>query len=214
MSDKLHIGTTTYLHSEPLIARAVSTAGLDYDVTACKTIDECTLKTLAGDFDAGECSIATFVKVCEAGGAKANNFVGLPVFAKKLVSQYAFCRTDSDLDGHASLAGKRIAVPQFWVTAAIWHRYFLEQSGVPFDKVIWCPLGKDRIDGMPYPANYQMDWSLVGKKPAEVLRSGAADCFIFADRRNARDDEENQRDPMHACARREARVVSRTARTR
>ena len=35
---------------------------------------------------------------------------------------------------------------------------------------------------MPYPSSLKFDWSLVGRKPSEVIRSGAADCFIFARR--------------------------------
>ncbi len=178
----LRIGTTKYLHTMPLIERTVSAPGIDYSVTVTKTIDECTLKTLAGEFDAGEFSLATYIKVCEPGSPNADKFIGLPVFAKKLVSQYAFCRADAPLDGHGSLKGKRIAVPQFWVTAAIWHRMFMEAAGVGLGDVTWCPLGKDRIDGMPYPEQFKYDWSLVGKKQSDVLRSGEADCFIFARR--------------------------------
>jgi hypothetical protein len=174
----LKIGTTQYLHTLPLINRAVSVKGLDYDVTVTRTIDECTLRTIAGDFDAGEFSLATFVKLCETD----QRFVAFPVFAKKLVSQYAFCRDDTPFDGHGSLAGRRIAVPQFWVTAALWHRWTLGQSGLAPADVIWCPLSKDRIEGMPYPDQFRYDWSLVGRKPSEILRSGEADCFIFARR--------------------------------
>jgi hypothetical protein len=174
----LKIGTTQYLHTLPLITGAASVPEFSYEVAVTKTIDECTLRTLAGEFDAGEFSLATFAKVCETD----RRLVGLPVFAKKLVSQYAFCREDAPFDGHGSLAGRRIAVPQFWVTAALWHRWFLDQYGVNPASVVWCPLAKDRIEGMPYPSHYALDWSLAGRKPAEVLRSGAADCFIFARR--------------------------------
>ena len=178
---RLRVGTTQYLHTLPLIEGAVSVPGLDPEITVAASIDECTLRTLKGDFDVGEFSLATFIKVCEQGD-NANRFVGVPVFSKKLVSQYAFCRTDDTLDGHKSLAGRRIAVPQFWVTAAIWHRWFLEGAGVDPASVTWCPLSKDRIEGMPYPSSLKFDWSLVGRKPSEVIRSGAADCFIFARR--------------------------------
>jgi hypothetical protein len=174
----LKIGTTQYLHTLPLINGAVSVPDLTFDVTVTRTIDECTLRTIAGDFDAGEFSLATFVKLCETD----HRFVAFPVFAKKLVSQYAFCRDDAPLDGHGTLAGRRIAVPQFWVTAALWHRWTLGQSGVAAGDVTWCPLAPDRIEGMPYPSQFKIDWSLAGRKPSEILRSGEADCFIFARR--------------------------------
>ncbi|MSQ70445.1 MAG: hypothetical protein EXR27_04005 [Betaproteobacteria bacterium] len=178
----IRLSTTQYLHTLPVITRSVSVPGLDYDVTVAKSIDESTLKTLAGEFDVGESSLANFLKVSEPGGRHDGKFVALPVFAKKLVSQYAFCREDDDLDGHGSLAGKRIALPQFWITAAVWHRWYMEQHGVSFASAVWCPLAKDRIEGMSYPDAAQIDWSLLGRKPLEVIREGAADCFIFARR--------------------------------
>ena len=184
----VRIATTQYLHTLGVIdksaAATLSKSGFDYEVTVAKNIDEATLRMLAGDFDVGECSFATYLRICDQDQSQATGqrFIALPVFAKKLVSQYAFCRDSDSLDGHASLAGKRIAVPQFWVTAAIWHRWYLAQAGVDAASVTWCPLGKDRIEGMPYPAELKFDWSLAGEKPAQLLRDGAVDCFIYARR--------------------------------
>jgi 4,5-dihydroxyphthalate decarboxylase len=178
----VRISTTQYLHTLGVIDKSAAQSGFDYDVTVAKSIDEATLRMLAGDFDAGECSFATYLQICQRDQATGQRFVALPVFAKKLVAQYAFCRDNDTLDGHGSLAGKRIAVPQFWVTAAIWHRWFMAQAGVDAANVTWCPLGKDRIDGMPYPDALKFDWSLAGKKPADLLRDGAVDCFIYARR--------------------------------
>ena len=176
---RLRIGTNQYLHTLGVITGAVKVAGIEPEVTVTATIDECTLRMLKGDFDVGEMSLATFIKVRESRA----DFIGLPVFSKKLVSQYAFCRADDTLDGHASLLGRRIAVPQFWVTAAIWHRWYLSDvCGVAADAVTWCPLAKDRIEGMPYPERFRFDWSLEGEKPVAAVAGGKADCFVFARR--------------------------------
>ena len=178
----LRIATTQYLHTLGVINKSVAGAAFDYDVTVAKSIDEATLRMIAGDFDVGECSFATYLQICNQDQKTGQRFIALPVFAKKLVSQYAFCRDNDSLDGHASLAGKRIAVPQFWVTAAIWHRWYMAEAGVEPGSVTWCPLNKDRIEGMPYPASLKFDWTLAGKKPADLLRDGAVDCFIYARR--------------------------------
>lgn len=180
----VRISTTQYLHTLGVINKSVATGDFDYRVTVAKNIDEATLRMIAGDFDAGECSFATYLQICHQDKLKGvdQRFIALPVFAKKLVAQYAYCRAGDSLDGHASLAGKRIAVPQFWVTAAIWHRWYMAEAGVDAGSVTWFPLAKDRIEGMPYPDTLKFDWSLVGKKPAELLRGGAVDCFIYARR--------------------------------
>ncbi len=180
----VRISTTQYLHTLGVINKSAAKAGFDYAVTVAKNIDEATLRMIAGDFDVGECSFATYLQICNQDKLKKidQRFIALPVFAKKLVSQYAYCRADDSLDGHASLSGKRIAVPQFWVTAAIWHRWYMAEAGVDAGSVTWFPLAKDRIEGMPYPDALKFDWSLAGKKPAELLRDGAVDCFIYARR--------------------------------
>jgi 4,5-dihydroxyphthalate decarboxylase len=178
-SKTLRIGTTGSFHSQPILAHAVDVPGLTYEAIGTKTIDECTMRALDGDFDVAEMSLATFVKVRETNPS----LVGLPIFARKLVSQYAFCRDDATLSDHASLRGKRVAVPQYWLTAALWHRWYLQHAfGVDPADVVWCPLGPDRLDGMSYPKDHQIDWSLAGRGQSEVLLSGAADCFIFARR--------------------------------
>lgn len=174
----IHIGTTQSFHAQPLLSGQVAVPGLQYRATPTKTIDECTLKALRGEFDVAEMSLATFLKVRE----RDETLVGLPVFARKLVSQYAFCREGAPLSGYESLAGKRVAVPQYWLTAAVWHRWYMAFHGVDPASVVWCSLADDRLEGMPYPKEVQIDWSLKGRAPAEVLRSGAADCFIFARR--------------------------------
>ncbi len=180
----VRIATTPYLHTLGVINKSAAQDGFDYDVTVAKSIDEATLRMIAGDFDIGECSFATYLQICNQDRDKptGQRFIALPVFAKKLVSQYAFCRDSDTLDGHGSLTGKRVAVPQFWVTAAIWHRWLMAQAGVAPGSVTWCPLSKDRIEGMPYPAALKFDWSLVGRKPAELLRDKEVDCFIYARR--------------------------------
>ncbi len=178
-TNTLRIGITHAYHSQALLTHSVEAEGLSYKATATRTIDECTMQALKGEFDAAEMSLATFVKVRETNPA----LVGLPIFARKLVSQYAFCRDDSPLNSYESLKGKRVAVPQYWLTAALWHRWYLQEIfGVDPAEIIWCPLAPDRLDNMPYPQDTQIDWSLKGRTPRDVLLSGDADCFIFARR--------------------------------
>lgn len=173
------IGSTSYLHTEPVLRHRIPTARFTYRCETVKNIDECTLRTMAGDFDLGEMSLATFFKMKERGA----EFKGLPIFSKKFVPQYAFCAEAATLTGPQDLRGRRVAVFQYWVTASLWHRWLLKHYyQVDPAEITWCPLRRDRMEDMPYPAGYRFDWQHVGQSPAPLLRAGQVDCFFYARR--------------------------------
>ncbi|OMP68430.1 substrate-binding domain-containing protein [Domibacillus epiphyticus] len=173
----IKIGSTMNLQTLALLSHSIETEQFDYIAETVKNIDECTLKMMKKEFDIGEMSLATFLKVQETdSGLKA-----LPIFSRKIPQVYAFCAEHSDLHSYQDLSGKKVAVFQNWVTASIWHRWLLEnQYGVDPASIIWCPLRKDRMEDMPYPENYQFNWDYINGDPAELLRSGGIDCFFYA----------------------------------
>lgn len=174
---KLNIACTTYLHTIPLLSKQIPSEHFEYTVEAVKNIDECTMRTIKGDFDIGEMSLATFLKIQE----QNPKIKALPVFSRKMMQMYAFCAENSTLQHYRDLKGKKVAVFQYWVTASIWHRWLLQHYyGVDPKDIIWCPLRKDRMENMPYPSDYQMDWSYVNGAPEELLRKGDIDCFFYA----------------------------------
>jgi 4,5-dihydroxyphthalate decarboxylase len=173
----LHIGTTMYLHTMPLLAHQIATERFEYTAETVKSIDECTMRTIKGDFDIGEMSLATFLKVQESG----SRLKALPIFSRKIPQVYAFCSNGSDLQGYADLRGKKVAVFQYWVTASIWHRWLLSHHyGVDIRDITWCPLRKDRMENMPYPQDVPMNWDYLGGSPEELLNKGQIDCFFYA----------------------------------
>lgn len=174
---KLSIACTPYLHTEPLVNQQVKSEFFEYEVKNVANIDECTMRTLTGDFDIGEMSLATFLKVQE----RDVSLKALPIFSRKVMQQYIFCAEKSDLTSPYDLRGKKVAIPQYWITAGIWHRWLLQNYyHVDPREIIWCPLKEDRISGMSYPADYQLDWQYVGQSPEELLCSGEMDCFFYA----------------------------------
>ncbi|HLQ25567.1 MAG TPA: hypothetical protein VK138_06735 [Acidiferrobacterales bacterium] len=173
------IGSTSYLHTNPVLSHKIKTDKFEYRAETVKNIDECTLRTLKGDFDLGETSLATFLKLQE----KSSDFKGLPVFSRKFVPQYAFCAQDSRLHQASELRGKKVAVFQYWVTASIWHRWLLKHYyQVDPAEIIWCPLRQDRMENMPYPENYRLEWKYLNGSPEALLRNGDVDCFFYARR--------------------------------
>lgn len=173
------IGSTAYLHTDPVLRHRIPSERFEYRCETVKNIDECTMRTMRGEFDLGEMSLATFFKLKERGA----EFIGLPIFAKKFVLQYAFCSDGAPIAQPRDLSGKRVGVFQYWVTASLWHRWVLKHyyHVDPVD-ITWCPLRRDRIEDMPYPADYRFDWRHVGESPEPLLRGGQLDCFFYARR--------------------------------
>ncbi|WAH37989.1 substrate-binding domain-containing protein [Alicyclobacillus dauci] len=173
----LRIGCTQYLNTEAILSHKVSMDGFDYEPVRAMSIDECTLKTLNGEYDVGESSLATFMKVAETN----HDLVALPIFSRKFLHQYQFCARDSTIEHPADLSGKKVAIPQFWITAGIWHRWLFENYyQLDPKQITWCPLQRDRIKDVPYPARYVIDWSYLGKSAPGLLRDGEIDCFLYA----------------------------------
>ncbi|GMA61613.1 hypothetical protein NZD89_17950 [Alicyclobacillus fastidiosus] len=173
----IRIGCTQYLHTEAMLLGTLTLDEFDLHPERAKSIDECTLKTLGGEYDVGECSLATFLKISEA----RTDLKALPVFSRKFLHHYQFCRVDSSIQNPGDLAGKKVAIPQFWITAGIWHRWLLENYyKIDAGLITWCPLQLDRIEGVPYPKRYQIDWGYVGESAPRLLRNREVDCFIYA----------------------------------
>lgn len=90
-----------------------------------------------GDFDVSEMSFSSLMM------AKANGderFVGLPVFTtRRFFHTEMLVRRDSGISSPADLKGKRVGVPEYQQTAALWTRGVLQREfGVaPKDMEFW-----------------------------------------------------------------------------
>ncbi|GEO27671.1 hypothetical protein AAC03nite_34560 [Alicyclobacillus acidoterrestris] len=172
----IRIGCTQYLHTDAILSGRLTLDSFCVQPERAKSIDECTLKTLGGEYDVGESSLATFLKIAESQtGLKA-----LPIFSRKFLHHYQFCLNDASIQSPRDLVGKKVAIPQFWITAGIWHRWLFERYyGIEPGQITWFPLQRDRVVA-PYPDHYQIDWRHVGKSAPELLRSREVDVFIYA----------------------------------
>src|SRR5438045_5392528 len=79
-----------------------------------------------GDFDLAEMSMSTLMMAVAAGDER---FVGIPVFTtRKLFHTEIVVRRDAGIDKPADLKGKRVGVPEYQQTAALWTRGALEHE--------------------------------------------------------------------------------------
>jgi len=78
------------------------------------------------EFDAAEMSFSSLM-IARARGD--DRFVGLPVFTTRHFFQtWILVRRDAGIDGPADLKGKRVGVPEYQQTAALWSRGILQHE--------------------------------------------------------------------------------------
>jgi 4,5-dihydroxyphthalate decarboxylase len=136
------------------------------------------------DFDLTEMSLAAFCILRSRGDQR---FVGLPVFTSRLFRHNSvFVRHDSAIGSFRELAGRRVGLPEYQMTAAVWVRGLLaEQYGVDLRSIEWYvggvekPGRKERISLDP-PAGYRIHRLDDNQTLAGLLADGAIDAYMSA----------------------------------
>ena len=134
--------------SEPVITGAVRADGIDLAIES-GTVDDNTRGMIAGKFDIAEMSIGTYVQV----RARGADLIALPVFpARRFMQPCIYFRPETAIASPADLRGKRVLVPQFWMTSSVWHRGVLEHEyGVPANSVEWITTNDERVEAAVLP---------------------------------------------------------------
>ncbi|HEX3484278.1 MAG TPA: PhnD/SsuA/transferrin family substrate-binding protein, partial [Micropepsaceae bacterium] len=79
-----------------------------------------------GDFDVSEMSLSTLTILTSKGN---RDWVGLPIYTmRKFFHNEIVVRKDAGINTPADLKGKRVGVPEYQQTAAIWTRGVLEHE--------------------------------------------------------------------------------------
>jgi 4,5-dihydroxyphthalate decarboxylase len=88
------------------------------------------------DFDVSEMSMSSMIIATSRGD---RTWAALPIFTtREFFHTRALVRVDAGIDGPADLKGKRIGVPEYQQTAAIWSRGVLEHEfGVKPSDITW-----------------------------------------------------------------------------
>ena len=99
------------------------------------------------EFDIAEMSLSSFIIATSRGD---DRFIGLPVFTSRhFYHVLALVRKDAGIDGPRDLVGKRVGVPEYQQTAAVWSRGILQHEfGVkPEDLDWWMERNPDESHG-------------------------------------------------------------------
>ena len=94
------------------------------------------------DFDAAEMSMGSYLMSKDKGTPR---FVAIPVFPSRAFRHSGiYIHTGSGIKEAGDLTGKRVGVPEYQMTAAIWQRGILQHEyGVELEKVNWFTGGEE-----------------------------------------------------------------------
>ena len=126
MKLQLSIATDTNPRTRPIMDGTVSADGIDLIHTPLHPSEMFWRQLKFGDFDVSEMSFSSLIKVIAAGN---DQWVGIPVFTTHHFFQnWILVRKDAGIDRPEDMSGKRIGVPEFQQTAAVWSRGILKHE--------------------------------------------------------------------------------------
>lgn len=120
----------------PIIDGTIAPEGIDLKVTPLFPSEMFLRQLKYAEFDISEMSLSS---ITIATSQAPTEWVGLPVFtSRRFFHTGILVRTDRGIDSPADLAGKKVGVPEFQQTAALWTRAILrDEFGVDSRSMHW-----------------------------------------------------------------------------
>ena len=134
---RLSIALARNPRSQPILDGTVRAQGIDLVSNVVHPSELFWRQLRFGDYDVSEMSLSSLMMIRAAGDAR---WVGLPVFTtRRFFHTGILVRRDSGIETPADLKGRRIGVPEYQQTAALWSRGVLQHEfGVsPGDMQFW-----------------------------------------------------------------------------
>ena len=170
----------------PLLTGEVQPQGIDLNFIPIASPRE-TFDRMAGglEFDAAEFSSSEFISGTSAG---TSPFVALPVFPSRMF-RHSFITVNKDRIGKPKdLEGKRIGVPLYTMSAAVWIRGILKHEyGVDLSKVRWLqgatnkPGNHGNPSAPPMLKAVDIENNRSEKSLSELLEDGSIDAILGSD---------------------------------
>ena len=137
MKLQLSIGLTSNPRTWPIIDGKVAPDGIDLVPTVLHPSELFWRQLRYGEFDVAEMSISSLMMARSKGDER---FVGIPVFTtRRFFHTTMLVRRAAGIDAPADLKGKRVGVPEYQQTAALWARGVLQHefAVAPKDIEFW-----------------------------------------------------------------------------
>jgi 4,5-dihydroxyphthalate decarboxylase len=132
------------------------------------------------EFDICELSLSSFTVRTARGD---NPYVGVPVFTSRAFRHTAITVRTDRIRSPADLAGKRIGLPEYQLTACVWARAILEDHGVKLTDITWVrggleePGRVEKID-LNLPAGIRLEDAPGDRSLSQMLEDGDLDGIV------------------------------------
>jgi 4,5-dihydroxyphthalate decarboxylase len=180
------IATWDYDRVRPLVDGRVKVEGCDVNYLTMP-VEECFERAyFHGEFEVAEIGFSPYLIALSRGKAP---YVAVPAFLSRMFRHSAvYIRNDRDIDGPASLKGKRVGVPEYQMSAVMWFRgYLKDEFGIAASDITWVQGGLEHAGRREkFPLNLPPDFPLSpapeGQTLSQMLADGALDAVIAARR--------------------------------
>ncbi len=168
--------------TRPLMDGSVRPSGIDLNYIVVPLQDLFRRMVQHAEFDIAEMSMSTYVALVARGEKR---FVGIPVFpSRNFRHGYLFINTGASINSPADLRGKKIGVPHYQMTAALWIRALIQHDfGVHPRELQWFTGGMnkpgfvERTD-LSLPADINLQEIPEDRHLEEMLEKGDIDALI------------------------------------
>jgi 4,5-dihydroxyphthalate decarboxylase len=173
-----------YDRIEPLRAGEVTVEGIDLNVVIFPSGRQIFDRMVGGEeFDASELSASEFISLVGNGKSR---FVAIPVFPSRVFRHgYIFINKGSGIRTPKDLEGRRVGLPLYTQTAAIWLRgHLMHQFGVDIGKIRWLQGAVEsggahgQPHALPLLKPMPIEQNASGRPLGELLAAGDIDAYL------------------------------------
>jgi 4,5-dihydroxyphthalate decarboxylase len=178
---QLTLACEDYDRTRPIKDRRIKPEGIELNYLVM-SVEEIFWRMMKyEEFDISELSMGAFLTAAARG---RRPFVAIPVFPSRTFRHRCiFINTASGIRGPEELRGKRMGVPEYSMTAAVWLRgLFQHEYGIPPSEIHWIQAGeeqpgrKDRVD-FEMPPGVRLE-SKNDRTLNEMIASGEIDTMM------------------------------------
>lgn len=163
--------------TRPLILGLVEAEGVRLNVLSdFSSVDEIFRRMLNLEFDVSEMSLSHYLIARQLD----KPLVALPIFLNRLFPQAnLYINADSGIVEPSDLRGRKVGLPEYQVTRALWVRGILEDFyGVRKEEVKWFTEKSERVDLKP-PPNVTVERIPPGETIGQMLASGKIEAAMY-----------------------------------
>jgi 4,5-dihydroxyphthalate decarboxylase len=179
---KLTLACGDYDRTRPLIDGRVRPEGIDLIFLTLRPEEIFWRMLKYKDFHVSEMSFSSYVLNCSRGNT---DFIAIPVFISRMLSHSCiYVSASSGIEHPKDLIEKRVGIPEYQTTAAVWARGILHHEfGVFPEQMVWVTggleqPGREEKISLSLPASIRIFPTPPGKVLSQMLEHGEIEALI------------------------------------